>query len=325
MQVHRNSAILPYFKNAIITIGTFDGVHTGHQQIIEQLKREAEKYSGETVIITFDPHPRKIVHGEKNEVRLINTLEEKIELLADNGIDHLVIIPFTAEFSQLSAQEYIRDFLIEKFHPHTIIIGYDHRFGKGRTGDYHLMEEMSSVFSYRLCEIPVHVLNAISVSSTRIRQAITDCDISKANELLGYSFFFSGKVAEGEKLGKKIGFPTANLRIGDPEKLIPGDGVYAVHACLIEGEIGSRPDQYAPEKIGKLYSGMMNIGFRPTVDGTKHLIEIHIFDFSEMIYGRTLRVFTEFFLRKEFKFNGIEALKEQLFRDRAEAGRYLKA
>ncbi len=323
MQVHRNSDILPYFKNAVITIGTFDGVHTGHQQIIEQLKREAEKYSGETVIITFDPHPRKIVHGPQKEVRLINTLEEKIELLAKSGIDHLVVIPFTTAFSQLSAQEYIKDFLIDKFHPHTIIIGYDHRFGKSRTGDYHLMEEMSSIFNYRLCEIPVHVLNAISVSSTRIRQAITDCEIANANELLGYSFFFSGSVTEGEKLGKKIGFPTANLRINDPEKLIPGDGVYAVHACLVDGENGIRTETGLPGKFGKLYSGMMNIGFRPTVDGSKHHIEVHIFDFSEMIYGRTLRVFSEFFLRKEVKFNGIDALREQLFRDQKEASRYL--
>ncbi|MFI5154779.1 MAG: bifunctional riboflavin kinase/FAD synthetase [Chitinophagales bacterium] len=315
---------MPYFKNAVITIGTFDGVHTGHQQIIEQLKREAEKYSGETVIITFDPHPRKIVHGPQKEIRLINTLEEKIELLAKSGIDHLVVIPFTTAFSQLSAQEYIRDFLIDKFHPHTIIIGYDHRFGRGRTGDYHLMEEMSSVFTYRLCEIPVHVLNAISVSSTRIRQAIIDCEIGYANELLGYSFFFSGSVIEGEKLGEKIGFPTANLRINDPEKLIPGDGVYAVHACLAEDENGVNTGIPVPRKFGKIYSGMMNIGFRPTVDGSRHLIEVHLFDFAEIIYGLELRVFSEFFLRKEVKFNGIEALREQLFRDQEEAGRYLK-
>ena len=194
MQLHRNSTNLPSFKKAVITIGTFDGVHTGHQQIIQQLKKEAQSIGGETLIITFDPHPRKIVNGNHEEIRLINTLDEKIELLARNGIDHLVIIPFTTSFSQMSAEEYIRDFLIEKFQPHTIIIGYDHRFGKGRKGDYHLMEEMSPIFHYKLCEIPVHILDAISVSSTRIRAAILGAEIEMANQLLGYSFFFEGKV-----------------------------------------------------------------------------------------------------------------------------------
>src|ERR1035438_7030672 len=172
MQVHRNLDQLPVFTNAVITIGTFDGVHTGHQQIIRQLKEEAEKIKGETVIITFDPHPRKVIGSFLKQIRLINTLEEKTELLAQKKIDHLVIVTFTEAFSQLTADQYIEEFLIKKFHPHTIITGYDHRFGKDRKGDYHLLEDLSEDLGYTLKEIPVQVLNSISISSTRIREAI---------------------------------------------------------------------------------------------------------------------------------------------------------
>ena len=219
MNVHRDLEQLPVFKNAVITIGTFDGVHTGHQQIIQQLKDEAVKINGETVIITFHPHPRKIIGASLKEIKLINTLEEKTELLAEKGIDHLVIIPFTQAFSELTAEQYVRDFLIAKFHPHTITIGYDHRFGKERKGDYHLLEDCSPVYGYVLKEIPVHLLNAVSVSSTRIRESITNADIETANKLLGYDFFFEGTVIEGNKLGRTIGYPTANLKIEDEEKI----------------------------------------------------------------------------------------------------------
>jgi len=309
MQVHRNSEKLPYFKLAVITIGTFDGVHTGHQQIIHQLKEEAGKCHGETVIITFDPHPRKIVHGATKEIKLINTLDEKIELLEKSGIDHLVVIPFTEAFSQMSAEEYIDEFLIRRFNPHTIIIGYDHRFGKGRTGNYELMEKMSTVFSYVLCEIPVHLLNAISVSSTRIREAISTADIETANDLLGYSFFFSGVVVEGNKLGRTIGYPTANLNVANPEKLIPGNGVYAVEIGL-EGSI-------------ERFRGMMNIGVRPTVDGSRRVIEVNLFHFDQSIYGKHLRVSVRKHLREEIKFSGLDALKAQLAEDARHAQQVL--
>jgi len=298
------------FHNAVITIGTFDGVHTGHQQIIEQLKNEAATIGGETVIITFDPHPRKVVNAASG-IKLINTTEEKIELLAGKGIDHLVIIPFTDAFSKMTAEEYVSDFLIKKFHPHTIIIGYDHRFGSGRKGDYHLLENLCEKFNYVLREIPVHILNAVSVSSTRIRESISNGDMKTANELLGYDFFFEGTVVVGNKLGRKIGYPTANLKIENAEKLIPGDGVYAV-AVKPDGE-------------GHLLQGMMNIGFRPTVDGSKRIIEVNIFDFSKDIYGRTIRVHVKKFLRGEQKFSGLDALKEQLAMDKAESLNYFNS
>jgi riboflavin kinase/FMN adenylyltransferase len=323
MNVHRDLERLADFKNAVITIGTFDGVHTGHQKIIQQLKEEAERINGETVIITFHPHPRKIV-GSK-EIKLINTLDEKIELLSAKKVDHLVIIPFTEIFSRQSAEEYIHDFLVKKFHPHTIIIGYDHRFGKDRAGDYHLLEKLSQEENYILKEIPAHILNEISVSSTRIRAAITNGDIATANELLGYDFFFEGLVVVGNKLGRTIGYPTANLKIEDEEKLLPGDGVYAVEARVASGKwrVGSSESEmvnsHLPLTTNHLLKGMMNIGFRPTIDGKQKTIEVNIFAFDEDIYGKKLRVYVKQYLRGEQKFAGLDALKEQLAKDKANA------
>ncbi|MES1225033.1 MAG: bifunctional riboflavin kinase/FAD synthetase [Bacteroidota bacterium] len=318
MNVHRDLERLPVFKNAVITIGTFDGVHTGHLQIIDQLKSEAKKINGETVIITFHPHPRKVIGGSPGELKLINTLEEKIELLSRKSVDHLVIVPFTEHFSQMTAEEYVSDFLVARFNPHTIIIGYDHRFGKGRKGDYHLMEAMSIVYNYRLLEIPVHVLNEISVSSTRIREAITHAQIEIANELLGYPFFFEGVVSKGAQLGRTIGYATANLKTENEEKLLPGNGVYAVIAEIKDknGTMGNSGEEKFPRHA---YKGMMNIGFRPTVDGLTKTIEVHLFDFDKDIYGKTLRVFVIRYLRAEQKFAGLDALKEQLEKDKVNA------
>ena len=308
MQIHRNIDALPSFHSAVITIGTFDGVHTGHQQILEQLRQEAGRIGGETVIVTFHPHPRKIVNGNAaGEIKLINTLLEKIALLSWKKIDHLVVVPFTEAFSQLTAEQYIREFLLEKFHPHTIIIGYDHQFGKGRKGDYHLLESFSASEGFSLQEIPVHLLNEVSVSSTRIREAIGQADMDTASRLLGYDFFFSGRVMEGNKLGRTIGYPTANLQVEDPEKLIPGDGVYAVEVMEM------------PEGTSGRLKGMMNIGKRPTVDGAKRTIEVNIFDFNKDLYGKELRVFVKKHLRSEQKFSGLEALKTQLATDRENA------
>jgi len=307
MQVYRNPEKLD-IKNAVITIGTFDGVHTGHQQVIGQLKNEASDIGGETVIITFDPHPRKVVNAAAG-IKLLNTTEEKIELLAKKGIDHLVIVPFTDAFSKLTAEEYVSEFLIKKFHPHTIIIGYDHRFGSGRKGDYHLLENLCTRFNYVLREIPVHLLDAISVSSTRIREAISHGDMKTANELLGYTYFFEGTVVEGNKLGRTIGYPTANLAAIHDEKLIPADAVYAVEVELKTSDANER----------EVFRGMMNIGFRPTVDGAKRMIEVNIFDFDEDIYGKTLRIYVKKFLRDEQKFAGLNALKEQLAQDKIDS------
>jgi riboflavin kinase / FMN adenylyltransferase len=303
MQVYRNTDLLPAFRNAVLTIGTFDGVHTGHQQVISQMKKRAAEVEGETVIITFDPHPRTVVNAAKG-IRLINTLEEKIELLSGKDIDHLVVVPFTEEFARLTAEDYISQFLIQNFHPHTLIIGYDHHFGQGRTGNYALLKEKCVVFNYELQEIPAHLLDSISVSSTRIRTAIEADDMDTANHLLGYIFFFSGEIIEGNKLGRTLGFPTANLLIKDKFKLTPGNGVYAVDTIVSD----------EPDTVRK---GMMNIGFRPTVDGSKRMIEVNIFNFDRMIYGQTLKVFVKKFLRPEQKFKGLDALKEQLALDKS--------
>ena len=229
MQVHRDIDNLPVFHNAVVTIGTFDGVHVGHRQIINKLKVEAMKINGESVIITFHPHPRKVISSAILGVRLINTLEEKIEVLSGLGIDHLVIVPFTDAFANQPAEDYIRNFLFEKFHPDTIIIGYDHRFGRERLGDYKLLEKMAPQFGFKIKEIPKHILDEIAISSTNIREAVLHNDIEMANKLLGYTFFFEGEVVHGNKLGRQLGYPTANLKVHDPEKIIPGDGIYAVY------------------------------------------------------------------------------------------------
>jgi len=319
MQVHRDIDNLPVFHNAVITIGTFDGVHVGHRQIINKLKVEAIKINGESVIITFHPHPRKVISSAILGVRLINTLEEKIEVLSGLGVDHLVIVPFTDAFANQPAEEYIRDFLFEKFHPDTIIIGYDHRFGRERLGDYKLMEKMAPQFGFKIKEIPKHILDEIAISSTNIREAVLHNDIEMANKLLGYTFFFEGEVVHGNKLGRQLGYPTANLKMYDHEKIIPGDGIYAVYVSLKKGsptenepltEVNSFPIEDAQ------YKGMMSIGFRPTVDGKKRVIEVNVFDFNKEIYGRTIRVYVKKFLRAEVKFNTLEELVKQIDQDK---------
>ena len=303
MQIHHNIANLPQFRNAVITIGTFDGVHLGHRQIIESLKAAAAQVNGESVIITFHPHPRKVVSSVITGVRLINTLPERIELLEKTGIDHLVIVPFTDFFANQTAEAYIRDFLVANFAPHTIIIGYDHRFGKERSGDYKLMEEKAAIYNYRLKEIPEHILNAIKVSSTNIRNAILHGHIKEANNFLGYQFFFEGEVFHGDKIGREIGYPTANIKSTDEEKICLGDGIYAVYADV----------------EGKTYKGMMSIGFRPTINGKVRVTEVNIFDFSKEIYGKIIRVTVKRYLRAEVKFDSLEALKMQLHKDKEDS------
>ena len=305
MNVYKNTNELPAFRNAVITIGTFDGVHLGHMQIIKQLKEEAANVGGTPVLITFYPHPKQVLSSLKKPIFILNSPEEKYRLLHLAGIDNIVVVPFNTEFANQPALSYINDFLVEKFHPHTIIIGYDHRFGKDRQGDYHLLEEQASIFDYIVKEIPERILQDVTISSTKIREALLAGEIDIANEFLGYSYFFSGKVTEGNKLGRTIGYPTANLHIEDEEKLIPGNGVYAVDVEI--------------ENIPAVFKGMMNIGVRPTVDGTKRVIEVNIFDFDKDIYGLTVKVSLKKRLRGEVKFNGLEELKTQLGKDREAA------
>lgn len=303
MQVHRQTDQLPVFRNAVVTIGTFDGVHSGHRRIIEQLLRASKDCGGESVIITFDPHPRKIVPSAA-PVALLTTLNEKIRLLEESGVDHLVVVPFTTEFSQLSAAEYIESFLIKKFCPHTLIIGYDHRFGKGRAGDFRLMEEYSAKHGFCLIEIPEQDLNEMAISSTRIRKALLEGKISEANQLLGHAYFLEGVVVEGNKIGRTIGYPTANIDPETDEKLVPANGVYVVSVNL------------ETDNFQHTWKGMMNIGTRPTVNGTNRTIEVNILDFDQDIYGKRIRVNFLQFIRNEEKLSGLEELKEYIGKDK---------
>ncbi len=309
MRVHRELAgSLPEFNRAVVTIGTFDGVHMGHRKIIAQLKEEAARIDGETVIITFHPHPRKIVSSVPGDIKLLTTLQEKISLLEAAGIDHLVVVPFDHVFSNQTAEQYVKDFLYAYFKPHTVIIGYDHRFGKGREGNYQMMKEYGKLLGFEVKEISEQIINEIVISSTRIRHALKSNDIATANQFLGYPYFFEGVVIEGNKLGRTIGYPTANLHISSEEKLIPGNGVYAVTVVNRESS-----------GVSMVYKGMMNIGLRPTVDGKKKVIEVNIFDFDADIYGQTIQVHLQHYLRGEVKFNGLDELKEQLRKDKLEA------
>lgn len=301
MHVHNDINQLPSFTNAAITIGTFDGVHQGHCQIIAQLKAEARRINGESVLITFSPHPRLVIGNSAEPLKLINTQAERIALLETQQIDHLVIVPFTLPFAQQPAADYIEKFLVEKFRPASIIIGYDHRFGHNREGNFEMLRSRQQEFGYYLIEIPAEVLNDVAVSSTKIRKALQMGDMATANNWLGYPYFFSGTIIEGNKLGRKLGYPTANVGRIDADKLLPGNGVYAVRSKL------GNDKPWIP--------GMMNIGLRPTVDGKQLTTEVHLFDFDADIYGRVLQTQVLHYLRPEQKFDGLDALVEQLGKD----------
>ena len=305
MRIHRDLTHLPALRRAVITIGTFDGVHSGHRYILQQLQETAAACEGETVIITFDPHPREVLLPGGPPVKLLTTLDEKIELLSKEGIDHLVIVPFTREFSELSAQAYLEEFLIEKFNPHTIIIGYDHRFGHNREGGLELLEAEQNRYGFRLVEIPQQIVQDLAVSSTKIRKSLQDGNIQLANELLGYPYFVEGKVIHGDKMGRQLGFPTANIALPDPRKLIPVEGIYAIRVYL-DGQ-------------GTPLNGVMSIGTRPTFNGADLRVEAHIFDFSQEIYDRVLRVELISYIRANQKFDNIDALVAQMHKDSQEA------
>ncbi|GAA4329464.1 riboflavin biosynthesis protein RibF [Flaviaesturariibacter amylovorans] len=306
MQVHFDLERLPEFRNAVVTIGTFDGVHKGHQQIIGALRAEAARIGGESVVITFDPHPRKIVHPDVSP-ELITTLAEKEALLAGHDIDHLVVVPFTPAFAAQEAEAYVSDFLVGRFRPHTLIIGYDHRFGHNRSGGYELLEQLQERFGYRLIEIPKHVISELSISSTKIRASLKSSDVATANELLGYPFFFEGTVVHGDKLGRTIGYPTANLQYTDGDKIRLGEGVFAVRF-----RVGVRSG-----------GGMLSIGKRPTLHDTIERVEVNLFDFHEEIYGATIRIEVLAYLRPQEKYGSLETLKEQLHRDKEDSLRIL--
>ena len=310
MTVHHDLKQLPAFKNAVITTGAFDGVHIGHQEIIGRMKQIALEIGGETVIVTFHPHPRKVISSIPGEIKQLTSLEERIELLTQSGIDHLVVVNFDHAFSNLSADEYIKAFLFDHFHPHTILVGYDHRFGKGRNGNFELLQKFGAEIGFEVEQIHEKIISDEIVSSTHIRNYILEHQIEKANALLGYPYLFDGFVVRGNQIGRTIGFPTANLHINNEEKIIPSNGVYAVKVkgkCL----------------AGTIYNGMMNIGIRPTVDGQKKVIEVHILDFDQDIYEQNLTVMVYEYIRGEVKFDGLEALKAQLAKDKITAAAIL--
>ena len=307
MQVHKNLAALPAFQHAVMTIGTFDGVHLGHRTILQQLKEEAAKVNGETVVVTFHPHPRKIV-GDVPDIKVLTTLEEKIYLIKKEEIDHLVVVPFDENFSKISAEAYIKGFLFETFRPHTIIIGYDHHFGHDRTGNFLLLEQYGKTFGFLVKEIPVQVIEAAAISSTRIRKALLQSDIAIAQHLLGYDYFFTGTIITGDQLGRTIGYPTANIQLSHTDKLVPGDGVYAIHFVV--------QDNSGRNNIVHSLNGMMYIGSRPVVNGKRRVIEVNIFDFNRNIYGATVQVTIIDYIRSDMQLNGLAALQQQLALDK---------
>jgi len=303
MKVHYDLQNLPLFNKAVITTGAFDGVHKGHQQIIGKMKAIAHSIEGETVIISFHPHPRKVISSVPGEIKQLTHIDERIALLATAGVDHLVIVPFDHRFSNMTADEYVKDFIVGHFKPAHIIVGYDHRFGNGRKGNFELLEKWGKEFNFKVEEINEQLVNGEIVSSTLIRNCIVEKKIQQANNLLGYPYSFEGYVVRGNQLGRTIGFPTANLHINDEEKLIPSNGVYAVK---VKGACTE----------GILLNGMMNIGVRPTVDGQKKVIEVNIFNFDQDIYDQTITVQVFEFIRGEQKFDGLDALKNQLAQDK---------
>jgi riboflavin kinase / FMN adenylyltransferase len=293
MKVHNDLQSLPTFKNAVITIGTFDGVHYGHRKIIQQLVDTAKKVEGESVLITFEPHPRMVINPTDTSLKLLSTLQEKTAVLSELGINHFVIAPFTNAFMNMPAEDYIKNFLVKYFSPHTIIIGYDHQFGNKRLGNFALLQQFSQSLNYNLVEIEKQLITELTVSSTTIRKALLAGNLVIANNLLLQNYTISGTVVHGDKRGRTIGYPTANIAIHNKYKLIPSNGVYAIKANF----------------MGTTYGGMMNIGVRPTVhaDGQQS-IEAHLFNFNKTIYDEYISIQLVQKIRDEKKFENLEDL-----------------
>lgn len=300
MKIYHHLNEFTKLNNAVATIGTFDGVHFGHQKIIKRLCELAKSTGGESVILTFFPHPRMIIDPENQDLKMINTIHEKAEIMAGLGVDHLIITPFTRDFSNLSHTEYIQHILVEKIGIKYLIVGYDHRFGKDRKGGLKELQDLCGQFDYKIEEIAEQDIDDVAVSSTKIRKALLAGDVALAATYLGYHFSLSGRVIKGDKIGRTIGFPTANLFVEETYKLIPSDGIYAVTVDMQEGS----------------FKGMAYIGQRPTINGMTRNIEVNIFDFNKEIYGQDIRMTFLEFLRHDVKFTGLEALKEQLKQDK---------
>ena len=300
MKIYHSLEDFSKLNNAVVTSGTFDGVHIGHQKILTRLKEIALKTGGETVVITFWPHPRLVLYPDDTSLKVLNTFEEKAELLKEQGIAHLIRIPFTREFSSMSSVEFITKILVETIGTRTLVIGYDHRFGHNREGSFEELKVNGPTYGFDVEEIPSQDIDQVSVSSTRIRKALEAGDIDTANHFLGRPYSITGRVIKGDKLGRLIGFPTANLEIDSTHKLIPCDGIYAV---TVKHET-------------TIYWGMLYIGNRPTVGGGRHSIEVNIFEFNQEVYGESLTLHIHKLIRFDSHFTDLEALKAELQRDK---------
>lgn len=310
MQIHKNIQSLPAFTNAVITIGSFDGVHRGHQKILQRIRSLSKEISGESVVITFHPHPRQIIYPKDKSLKLLSTLQERIRLIEMQGIDHLVVVPFSIEFSQQDPREYIEKFLLGKFTPSYIVVGYDHQFGLNRTGDIRLLRSYCESHNFEVLQIEKQEMEDITISSTKVRNALSLAEMSTAYKLLNHHYRISGTVVHGQRIGTQLGFPTANLRLSNKRKLVPPHGIYA---CYIH---------YGSKK----FDGMLYIGRKPTIDGKhKTSIEVNIFEFNQSIYGETLDIEIVMFLRSDEKFETLEALAIQLKEDKLNAQTILSA
>lgn len=307
MAVFYNTDELKSFSNAVITIGTFDGVHLGHLTILQQVVAHAKELGGESIVLTFEPHPRKLLFPDQ-PIKIITPLTEKIKLITQAGIDHVFVVPFTQSFAALSAEAYVKDFLVKHLQPKGIVIGYDHQFGHDRAGNIKLLQAYESELGFKVYEIPAKQIEDAAVSSTKIRNALTAGNVTDANKMLGRRYNLTGSVVSGAQLGRTLGFPTANIKPADTEQIIPGNGVYAIQAII----------------AGDAYNGMMNIGIRPTVSNELSLhIEAHLFDFNRDIYNQSIEVVFAERLRDEQRFPSLEALKAQLNTDTVNAKRAL--
>ena len=306
MKIITNSIQSRNIQNAVVTIGTFDGVHLGHQAIFKEIRRIAHEIGGETVVVTFHPHPRQVLSIGTERLRFICSQEEKLKKIEEFGIDNVVIIPFTKEFAGTPSDEFIKNYIIDNIHPSVIVVGYDHHFGKNRMGDYEMLCQLGAQYGFETVQVEAQDINEVAVSSTKIRNFLWAGNVKAANELLGYPYSVTGIVVEGNKIGRTIGFPTANLDIPNEFMMINNPGVYACRTMI----------------DGKTYQAMANTGLRPTIgdraDGD-FIIEVNVFDFDGDLYGKTLKVWFIDRIRDEEKFKGLEALKAQLEQDRIKA------
>ncbi|WP_316805198.1 bifunctional riboflavin kinase/FAD synthetase [Pedobacter nototheniae] len=334
MKIYNNLSDFAKLNHAIVTIGTFDGVHFGHQKIIKQLVEKAKSSGGESVILTFFPHPRMIIDPENQDLKMINTINEKAGILENLGVDHLIITPFTRDFSNQLPQDYIKNILVNTIGTKHIIIGYDHRYGKDRSGNLTDLKSAGLDYGFSVEEIAEQDIHDVAVSSTKIRQSLLEGNVSLAADYLGYSFSIFGRVIKGDKIGRTIGFPTANIFVEETYKLIPGDGIYAVTVEMSlqpEDQDASVKPQSAALKLPvsnskvRTYKGMAYIGQRPTINGMTRNIEVNIFDFNQEIYGQDIKMNFLKFLRHDVKFTGLEALKVQLQQDKEDTLAYFKS